>query len=61
MNNNNVADDEITTLYRKCGIDTNINIAPRATINTGILSSYISYNLHFMLQTSASADRLRWE
>lgn len=59
--NNNITDDEIIALYRKCGIDINVHIAPRTTINTGILSSYINYSLHSMPQTSASADRLRWE
>ena len=59
--NNYVIDEKIVELYRKCGININSNTTPRTTINTGALSSYVSYGLNFMPQTSASADRLRWE
>lgn len=56
--NNKITDNEIIALYRKCDIDTNSQVVPRTTINTGTIN-YSS--LHFMPKTSASADRLRWE
>lgn len=58
---NNTTDDEIISLYLKCGIDVNVQIIPRTTINTGTLNNYINNNLKFISQQTASADWLRWE
>ena len=61
LGNVTVSRNEIVELYQRCGLDADMQITPRTTINTGSLSHSFNYDTQLLRRSSDSADRLRWE
>ena len=61
LENVTVSRNEIVELYQRCGLDVDMQITPRTTINTGSISHNFVYNTRLLRRSSDSADRLRWE